>query len=240
MKTKPFIFILGIAISLILSLVLWLPVYAQIPSTDGGNNGFDAVIGQGSSECNTSPGSSSIESNVADTGNLHSLFSDAVYFIPPEFYRLTYTNPLTSEVYDSMCIRKGPETVCVPFESGTSEPDHPCETFTMTSGGVSCANTQWYINARVNFPVTFLDLRPYPATLVRWPTAARCGGLPSASGTGDISLYQFRWRKSGRPSTWRLAQSGLDPDAKPCRADVFYHASYRGVAITTGRFHWKS
>jgi len=208
MKTIPFIFILGIAISLLLSTGLCLPVYAQIPSTDGGSSGFDVVVSGDGSGCNTNPGSPGGGSNVsaaADTGVLHSLFSDAVYLIPPEFYRLTYTNPLTSEVYDSMCIRKGPETVCVPYESGSSGAEHPCETFTMTSGGVACANTQWYINARVNFPVTFLDLRPYPATLVRWPTAARCGGLPSASGVGTYPYIAFGGGSPGdpQPGDWR-------------------------------------
>ena len=137
MKNKPFLFILSLAISLVASTGLCLPVHAQSFSPEGGGSGFDVTIGDGNSECTTSPGSSTVESTngSANTGELHSLFSDAVYLIPPEFYRLTYTNPITGEVYDSMCIRKGPETVCVPYESGSSRTEHPCETFTMTAAG---------------------------------------------------------------------------------------------------------
>jgi len=206
MKNKPFLFILSLSISLVSSIGLYLPVHAQSFSPEGGGSGFDVVIGDGISECNTSLGSSTIESNSsASTGELHSLFTDAVYLIPPEFYRLTYTNPVTGEVYDSMCIRKGPETVCVPYESGSSGADHPCETFTMTGGGVTCANTEWFIRAHVNFPVTFLDLRPYPASLVRWPSAARCGGLPSSSGRGTYPYVAYGGGSPGnpQPGDWR-------------------------------------
>jgi len=75
----------------------------------------------------------------------------------------------------------------------------------MTPGGITCANTEWYINARVNFPITFLDLRPYPATLVRWPTAARCGGLPSSSGQGTYPYVAYGGGSPGnpQPGDWR-------------------------------------
>ena len=206
MKTRPFLFIAGILVSLLLSLGQYLPVYAQTPSTDGGTGGFGVSTGGGSSGCETAPGSSAIESSTtySGSGDLHSLFSDAVYLIPPEFYRVAGEDRY-SEADDLMCIRKGPETVCVPYQSGSSGADHPCETFTMTGGGVSCANTEWYIRANVNFPMTFLDLRPYPATLVRWPTAARCGGLPSASGQGTYPYVAYGGGSPGnpQPGDWR-------------------------------------
>lgn len=74
---------------------------------------------------------------------------------------------------------------CTPAESV-----NPCETFEMTGGGITCGGSfgyTWYIEATVGFPVTYLDLRPYPATLVRWPTAARCGALSSSTGEGTLS-----------------------------------------------------
>ncbi|MBL7164443.1 MAG: hypothetical protein ISS57_17800 [Anaerolineales bacterium] len=206
MKTRPFLFIAGILVSLLLSLSQYLPVYAQTPSTDGGTGGFGVSTGGGSSGCETDPGSSATENSTTYSGSddLHSLFSDAVYYIPPEFFRVAGEDRYSADD-DLMCIKKGPETVCVPYESGSSGAEHPCETFTMTPGGITCANTQWYINARVNFPITFLDLRPYPVTLVRWPTAARCGGLPSSSGQGTYPYVAYGGGSPGnpQPGDWR-------------------------------------
>jgi hypothetical protein len=67
---------------------------------------------------------------------------------------------------------------------------HPCTTFSVNAGGISCdANHGWHVVARVRFPETFLDVRPYPATLVRWPTALRNGGQPSSSSSGNQGYY---------------------------------------------------
>jgi hypothetical protein len=75
------------------------------------------------------------------------------------------------------------------FEFPTDE-YNPCTTFTITPGGISC-DSEWAVAARVSFPDTYLDLRPFPATLVRWPTAARCGGLPPASGSGTHDYVSY-------------------------------------------------
>lgn len=66
-------------------------------------------------------------------------------------------------------------------------PEHPCTTFTITAGGITCSNATWKISARVTFPEIYLDVRPYPATLVRWPTAIRNGGLPNSTGSGGVN-----------------------------------------------------
>ena len=92
------------------------------------------------------------------------------------------------------------------IECSTSPPEasNPCTTFTITPGGISC-DSEWTVAANVSFPDTFLDLRPFPATLVRWPTAVRCGGLPPASGSGTYNLCAlWRWQP-GRPGFGRLA-----------------------------------
>lgn len=73
-------------------------------------------------------------------------------------------------------------------------PVNPCVAFTITGGGVYCQTSwglDWYLEASVSFPDTFLDLRPYPATLVRWPSAARNGGTPSASGSGSLDYIAY-------------------------------------------------
>jgi hypothetical protein len=75
------------------------------------------------------------------------------------------------------------------FEFPTDE-HNPCTTFTITPGGISC-DSEWRVAAAVRFPDTYLDLRPFPATLVRWPTAARCGGLPAASNSGTYDYVPY-------------------------------------------------
>jgi len=210
---KSGLFVIRFSTILLLVILFVSPAYAQgdfpespTPSFSGDGGGTFSIsisgsTGGGGEGSTTTTGTAS----GGGDGNLHSLFSDAVYLIPPEFYRLTYTNPLTNEVYDSMCIRKGPETVCVPYESGSSSSENPCETFSMSGGGVVCTNTDWHINARVSFPDTYLDLRPYPATLVRWPTAARCGGQPSNSGSGTYPYVGYGGGSPGnpQPGDWR-------------------------------------
>jgi len=206
--------LLGFKLSTILFLTLLLvfPVYAQgdLPQTptpgfsgDGGGTfsiSISGSTGRGGEGGTTTTGTSS----GGGDGNLHSLFSDAVYLIPPEFYRVAGEDRY-SEADDLMCIKKGPEVVCVPYQSGSSSSEHPCETFSMSGGGVVCSNTDWYIDARVSFPDTYLDLRPYPATLVRWPTAARCGGQPSNSGSGTYPYVAYGGGSPGnpQPGDWR-------------------------------------
>jgi hypothetical protein len=83
------------------------------------------------------------------------------------------------------------------FESSTTCPSapapkagNPCTTFKINQGGVTCGMEDgWKVQATVHFPETFLDVRPFPATLVRWPTALRNGGQPSASGSGSQGYY---------------------------------------------------
>ena len=79
----------------------------------------------------------------------------------------------------------------LPCELPASPPDHPCTTFTVSAAGITCGNTEWKVSARVAFPEIYLDVRPYPATLVRWPTAIRNGGLPEASGSGGVNYIAY-------------------------------------------------
>lgn len=66
-------------------------------------------------------------------------------------------------------------------------PEHPCISFSVTAGGITCTNSGWKVTARVTFPEIYLDVRPYPATLVRWPTLVRNGGMPKSSGSGGVN-----------------------------------------------------
>ncbi len=66
----------------------------------------------------------------------------------------------------------GEQLLTVPC-SPASPPPNPCDTFSVTAGGITCGVFDWDVKARVTFPEIYLDVRPYPATLVRWPTAGR-------------------------------------------------------------------
>jgi hypothetical protein len=57
----------------------------------------------------------------------------------------------------------------------------------VSAGGITCTNSGWNVSARVTFPEIHLDVRPYPATLVRWPTIVRNGGMPESSGSGGVN-----------------------------------------------------
>ncbi len=86
-----------------------------------------------------------------------------------------------------------------------SLPDHPCDEFSVTSGGITCGVFDWNLRARVHFPEIYLDLRPYPATLVRWPTAVRNGGLSESSGSGSVDYIAYGGGSPGNPQEgdWR-------------------------------------
>ncbi len=80
--------------------------------------------------------------------------------------------------------------ICGPPTAGSN----PCVTFIINPAGIFCETAwgiQWLLSASVGFPVNYLDLRPYPATLVRWPTAARNGGQDAASGSGSLRYIAY-------------------------------------------------
>ena len=81
---------------------------------------------------------------------------------------------------------------------------NPCVLFQIGPGGITCG-TEWLVSASVGYPETTLDLRPYPASLVRWPTAARCSALPPAAGSGTLAYYSPAGGSPSdpRPGDWR-------------------------------------
>ncbi len=95
--------------------------------------------------------------------------------------------------------------------SPSTPPQNPCDQFSMTGGEVDCAVFDWDVKARVTFPQIYLDVRPYPATLVRWPTAVRDGGLPDSSGTGRKDYVGFGGGSPGSPEVgdWQDLQLTL-------------------------------
>ncbi|HUF37156.1 MAG TPA: hypothetical protein VMN57_01425 [Anaerolineales bacterium] len=78
--------------------------------------------------------------------------------------------------------------------SGSANAANPCIELAVTPGGVHCVTDwgiEWLLEASVGFPSAFLDLRPYPVTLVSWPSAARNGGTPSASGSDSLDYIAY-------------------------------------------------
>src|SRR5690606_13019071 len=63
----------------------------------------------------------------------------------------------------------------------------------------------WNVSARVTFPEIYLDVHPYPATLVRWQTFIRNGGLPESSGSGGVNYIANGGGSPGNPQVgdWR-------------------------------------
>src|ERR1700690_588614 len=80
----------------------------------------------------------------------------------------------------------GEETEGVPCSPATSS-KNPCDKLSVSAAGITCESFEWNVRARVSFPEIYLDVRPYPATLVRWPTAVRDGGLLVSSGSGGVN-----------------------------------------------------
>jgi hypothetical protein len=90
----------------------------------------------------------------------------------------------------------------------------PSEIFTVTPEGINWEmkwGEEWSLEASVDFPETFLDLGPFPATLVRWPTGARNGGQPTASGTGTLDYIAHGGGQLDDPAVgdWRDARLTL-------------------------------
>lgn len=92
-----------------------------------------------------------------------------------------------------------PATIPCSLQEPASLPQHPCTTFSVGASGITCANSGWNISARVTFPEIYLDVRPYPATLVRWPTFIRNGGLPDSSGSGGVNYIPNGGGSPGNP-----------------------------------------
>lgn len=93
----------------------------------------------------------------------------------------------------------------MPCELPVPPPKHPCTTLTVSAGSITCRNADWKVSARVTFPEIFLDVRPYPATLVRWPTAVRNGGLPESTGSGGVNYIPYGGGSPNHPQEgdWR-------------------------------------
>jgi hypothetical protein len=83
--------------------------------------------------------------------------------------------------------------------------------FSIGPDGIWCGRDggRWRVEARVRFPPYVIDVRPYPATLVGWPTAIRLSELGRAAGEGTLDYVSLGGGKpeDPKPGDWRKPQS---------------------------------
>jgi hypothetical protein len=73
-------------------------------------------------------------------------------------------------------------------------------------GTISCSwNFQWKLVASVSMPPIVIDTRPYPVTLVNWPTTMRVNSLTTNSGSGTLAYAGWGGGEPGnsRPGDWK-------------------------------------
>lgn len=175
--------------TLILITLLWLQSYsARAQSTPDCDFQPD-----GSIVCTTGGGGNDNGgSGGEDTGNVEACIpGEHMVYQTTTYDAATGTcnaYPATVDNCTGQVISSVPDALfIVPCEPQQTQPQHPCTTFSASAAGITCNNAEWKVSARVLFPEIYLDVRPYPATLVRWPTAVRNGGLPESSGSGGVN-----------------------------------------------------
>lgn len=86
--------------------------------------------------------------------------------------------------------------------------------FSIGPDGIWCGRDggRWRVEARVRFPPYVIDVRPYPATLVGWPTAIRLSSLGQAAGEGTLDYVPLGGGKpeSPKPGDWRNLRLRLE------------------------------
>jgi hypothetical protein len=87
-------------------------------------------------------------------------------------------------------------------------PTSPCKdlNYDPNSGTINCEwNFQWELQAGVSMPPIVIDARPYPVSLVNWPTAMRVNGLAEASGSGSLAYAGWGGGTPSSPAVgdWR-------------------------------------
>jgi hypothetical protein len=77
---------------------------------------------------------------------------------------------------------------------------------TYNGGVVLCSwNFQWKLVASVSMPPIVIDTRPYPVTLVNWPTTIRVNSLATNSGSGTLAYAGWGGGEpdNSKPGDWK-------------------------------------
>ena len=81
-----------------------------------------------------------------------------------------------------------------------------CDNIIVTSASVSCGHTtDWKLTSTATWPAIPVDVRPYPATLNRWPTVLRVDSLPTSSASASLAYAAMGGGSSTNPAIgdWR-------------------------------------
>ena len=81
-----------------------------------------------------------------------------------------------------------------------------CDNIIVTSADVTCGHTTfWSLKAVATWPAIPVDVRPYPATLNRWPTVLRVDSLPTSSASAFLAYANMGGGSSTNPAIgdWR-------------------------------------
>jgi len=127
------------------------------------------------------------------------------------------------------------EIPCAP--EGSTPPSHPCNEFSVSNGGITCESFEWEVRANVRFPEIYLDVRPYPATLVRWDTMVRNGGMGQASGSGEKDYIPYGGGSSNNPREGDWSNLRLTLRLNPAGM-MYLHLPYIGdFPLSSGASH---
>jgi hypothetical protein len=256
-------FLLALAFTLTLSLVqltlaragagdcFYTPPDTVTCTTGGsGNNGEGGEGGNGGSgneEIETEP---CTEVAIADFSNV---------LIPASYFSTSGgAAPLGSCIPASGIVDTCSGNIFAAYTSGLptdcpieyTPPPNPCTTeLIVTSSGVSCGTSwDWHLTASVRLPVISLDVRPYPATLVRWEdTAIRLGALPTNAGAGRLAYAALGGGSPGNPAPGDWRDIRLTLTFRPAQGAASVSLPHIGefnlpLAGSTGNpmlFHWE-
>jgi hypothetical protein len=215
-------------------------------SDDGNNNGGNVDNGScspgtvGSVNVYGTVGSSGISSGAGDFD-----IEGLVFQLPDGTYVDTSGIPggmcallpasmdvCTGEILDTSVGGDDGTVDLAPCPTSSVIPDHPCDEFIVSGGGVTCVSdltnegssgSSWEVRARAGWPGIEIHARPFPATLVDWDTVMRVAGLGSSSGSGHLAYAPWGGGSNGSPAAgdWRDVVLRLEIKPLTSWADVF-------------------
>lgn len=203
---------------------LWDPIaqgFVVVCTGNGGGGSGGGGDGGGSGGGSCTPGTTTVSTVIIGGGGLC------------EIWEIRHDVCTGQVIYANLIgIMEGGACSVDPPSPGGAPPENPCVLLDVSSGGVFC-RTDWGINgkleARVQFPAVFLDLRPYPATLVRWPSAARNGGMPQRRGVGRTGYIPYGGGNINRPALGDWKDVRLTLTLKPASPIMFFRMPTLGT-----------
>jgi len=139
-----------------------------------------------------------------------------------------------------------------PVECASNVDENPCDEFTWSGGGPTCTrycddNPGWSVTTSLALPELFLDVRPFPATLVRWDTAMRAGKVPIASSTGTLAYVPLGGGSADDPAVGDWSDVSLSLRFVPSLSGLMVELPHIGSVMLPASgesgqpyiFHWE-